>query len=67
MWPNRDYEGGDQEVSTSEAGGANEPVRALRDPTIFEEGGRTYLFYAVAGESGIAGVEMALLNRQTSP
>ncbi|MFP9061657.1 hypothetical protein ACLI4R_14130 [Natrialbaceae archaeon A-chndr2] len=58
MWPERDYEGGDQSLSTSERGLINEPVRALRDPAIFEEDGRTYLFYAIAGESGIAGAEI---------
>jgi len=29
-------------------------VRQLRDPAIYQEGERTYLLYAVAGESGIA-------------
>ena len=31
---------------------------ALRDPAIFEEDGRTWLLYAVAGESGIALAEL---------
>ena len=30
----------------------------LRDPAIFEEDGRVYLLYAVAGESGIAIAEL---------
>jgi hypothetical protein len=34
-------------------------VNQLRDPAIFEENGRVYLFYAVAGESGIAIAELA--------
>jgi hypothetical protein len=29
-------------------------VRQLRDPAIFEEDGRRYLLYSVAGEQGIA-------------
>lgn len=33
-------------------------VNQLRDPAILEDGGRTYLFYAVAGESGIAVAEL---------
>jgi hypothetical protein len=33
-------------------------VNQLRDPAIFEEDGRTYLLYAVAGESGIAIAEI---------
>jgi len=58
LWPERDYEGGNRPLDTSATGAADEPVRALRDPAIFEEEGRTYLFYAVAGERGIAGAEM---------
>jgi hypothetical protein len=33
-------------------------VNQLRDPAIFEEDGRVYLLYAVAGESGIAIAEI---------
>ena len=33
-------------------------MNQLRDPAIFEEGGRTYLLYAVAGEEGIALAEL---------
>jgi hypothetical protein len=35
-----------------------ERVRQLRDPALFEEEGRTYLLYSVAGESGIAIAEI---------
>jgi len=38
----------------SEAGDVKGPVRQLRDPGIFEENGRTYLFYSVCGEQGLA-------------
>jgi hypothetical protein len=31
-----------------------QPVNQLRDPAIFEEDGRIYLLYAIAGEQGIA-------------
>ena len=31
-----------------------QPVNQLRDPAIFEEGGRIFLLYAIAGEQGIA-------------
>jgi hypothetical protein len=31
-----------------------EPVNQLRDPAIFEDEGRIYLLYAIAGEQGIA-------------
>jgi len=33
-------------------------VNQLRDPAIFQEDGRTFLLYAVAGESGIAIAEL---------
>lgn len=56
--PERDYEGANEPLEESEAGAALEPVRQLRDPAIYEEDGRTYLFYAVAGERGIAGAEI---------
>jgi len=58
LWPARDYEGGDLPVETSALGSADEPVRALRDPAVLEEDGTVYLFYAVAGERGIAGAEL---------
>lgn len=58
LWPEHGYEGGDLAVSTSETGAALEPVRELRDPAIFEEGDRSYLFYAIAGERGIGGAEI---------
>ena len=34
-------------------------VNQLGDPAIFEEDGRIYLLYAVAGESGIAIAELS--------
>jgi len=38
----------------SEAGDVKGPVRQLRDPAIVEEDGRTYLFYSICGEQGLA-------------
>lgn len=52
--PQFDYEGANLPVVTSEVGEAAEPVHALRDPCVFSEGGERFLFYSVAGESGIA-------------
>lgn len=52
--PEKDYEGVDRPATPSRSGAASGPVRQLRDPAIFEESGRTYLLYSVAGESGIA-------------
>lgn len=36
------------------------PVWQLREPAIFQEGPRTWLLYSVAGESGIAIVELEM-------
>lgn len=44
----------------SAAGDVKGPVRQLRDPAIFEEGGRTFLFYSICGEQGIAGAEIEI-------
>jgi hypothetical protein len=37
---------------------ADTNVNQLRDPAVFDENGRTFLLYAVAGESGIAIAEV---------
>jgi hypothetical protein len=42
----------------SAAGDVKGPVKQLRDPAVFEEGGRTFLFYSICGEQGIAGAEL---------
>jgi hypothetical protein len=52
--PETDYEGASLPLEESVRGWAPEPVRQLRDPAIFQEGGATYLLYSVAGEQGIA-------------
>ena len=39
-------------------GTLDESSHALRDPAILQEDGRIYLFYAVAGESGIGVAEL---------
>ena len=56
--PERDYEGGHLPLVPSVRGLAREPVRQLRDPAIFQEEGKTYLLYSVAGEHGIAIAEV---------
>jgi hypothetical protein len=38
----------------SQYGGSMQRVNQLRDPAIFEEAGKIYLLYAIAGEQGIA-------------
>jgi hypothetical protein len=56
--PEEKCEGADLPVEKSRSGAAAQPVRQLRDPGIFEESGRTYLLYSVAGERGIAIAEL---------
>ncbi len=58
--PERDWEGAGQPVEPSLRSVAYGKVNQLRDPAIFEENGRIYLLYAVAGESGIAIAEVHL-------
>lgn len=56
--PSCGFEGNEQPVRRSRMGAARGRENALRDPAIFEEDGRTWLLYAVAGESGIALAEI---------
>ena len=42
----------------SEAGDIKGPAQQLRDPGVFEEDGRTFLFYSICGEQGIAAAEL---------
>lgn len=56
--PEREWEGASLPREPSVRGPAPGPVRQLRDPAIFEDEGRTYLLYSVAGESGIAIAEL---------
>ena len=48
------WEGADAPLVPSVRSTAYGQVNQLRDPAILEDEGRVYLFYAVAGESGIA-------------
>ena len=56
--PERPWEGADHPIVPSFRGAINEPVNQLRDPCLFEDEGRRFLFYAVAGEAGIGVVEL---------
>ncbi len=56
--PEHPWEGADAPATPSIRSTAYGHVNQLRDPAIFEENGRTYLLYAVAGESGIAIAEI---------
>jgi hypothetical protein len=57
--PERSWEGADAPCVPSVRSTAYGQVNQLRDPAVFEEGGRMFLLYAVAGESGIAIAEIA--------
>jgi len=48
------YEGVNCPVLPSERGSIQYPVHQLRDPCVFEDDGKTYLLYSIAGEHGIA-------------
>ena len=52
------HDGADEPLVASQRGAVNHPVNQLRDPCVFEDEGRTFLFYAVAGESGIGVAEL---------
>ena len=56
--PERDWEGADAPLEPSVRSTAYGHVNQLRDPAIYEEDGRIFLLYAVAGESGIAIAEV---------
>ena len=56
--PERAWEGADAPLEPSVPSVAYGEVNQLRDPAIYVEGDRTYLLYAVAGESGIAIAEL---------
>ena len=56
--PEKDYEGIGIPLAPSSSGEAKAAENALRDPGIFEEGGRTFLIYSVAGERGLGLAEL---------
>ncbi|MEO6396484.1 MAG: hypothetical protein ABIO40_11300 [Devosia sp.] len=56
--PETDWEGAGFALRESRSGAARRPENALRDPAIYEENGRVFLLYSVAGERGIAMAEL---------
>jgi hypothetical protein len=58
--PETGYECGDLALAASQAGDVEGRVRQIRDPFVFEEGGRTLLFYSTCGEQGIAAAEITI-------
>ena len=59
LLPKEQWEGADLPLVPSVRDAINVRVRQLRDPAVFEEDGRTYLLYSVAGEAGIAIAELS--------
>lgn len=57
------WEGSDAPVVPSRRGTGFGHLNQLRDPAIFEEEGRTYLLYALAGESGIGIARLSFDNK----
>ena len=63
LQPETGYECTDHPNRPSEAGDIAVPVRQIRDPFVFEEDGRAYLFYSICGEQGVAAAEITGLGR----
>ncbi|MFN0120591.1 MAG: hypothetical protein ACKV2V_08825 [Blastocatellia bacterium] len=59
--PQMAYECGDLPNAPSAIGDVKGRVRQLRDPGVFEENGKTFLFYSICGEQGIAAAELMLI------
>lgn len=58
--PEEDWEGADVEVAPSIRSFWPDRANQLRDPAVFvDDDGATYLFYAVAGEAGIAVAQLS--------
>lgn len=58
--PEARYECVDLPDAPSAGGDIDEPARQIRDPFVFQENGRAFLFYSTCGEQGIAGATLAL-------
>ena len=58
LTPEAPYECATLPVAPSEAGDLKGAARQMRDPAIFEEDGRLFLFYSFCGEQGIAAAEL---------
>ena len=59
LQPERGYECTNLPNAPSESGDIAIPVRQIRDPFVFEENGRVFIFYSICGEQGIAAAEIS--------
>jgi hypothetical protein len=57
--PAASYECVDLPSAPSESGDIDVPARQIRDPFVFEDEGRAWLFYSTCGEQGIAAAEIS--------
>jgi len=58
--PETPYECTDMAVTPSEPGDIDTPARQIRDPFVFQDQGKAFLFYATCGEQGIAAAELTI-------
>ena len=58
--PETAYECVDLPNVPSEGGDISAPAKQIRDPFVFEDEGRAFLFYSTCGEQGIAAAEITL-------
>lgn len=58
--PERAEEGALLPMVPSLFGSAHEPVHQVRDPAVYQEGHRLFLFYSGAGETNICGAELTI-------
>ncbi|MDX1681617.1 MAG: hypothetical protein R3336_00725 [Phycisphaeraceae bacterium] len=56
--PEREWEGVSEPVRVSHPGSIHHKAHELRDPAVYEEDGRRYVLYSVAGEAGIGIAEL---------
>lgn len=56
--PHESYECANLPVKPSRAGESEGPENALRDPAVFSESRKVFLFYSVCGEQGIGGADV---------
>ncbi len=60
LTPETDWEGADCPIEPSQRGSVHHRVHQLRDPCVFEDEGKMYILYSVAGEHGIAIGELTM-------
>ncbi|MDZ4759949.1 MAG: hypothetical protein SGJ21_02615 [Alphaproteobacteria bacterium] len=65
--PEKSWEGANLPLQKSARSFAAGRVNQLRDPAIFEEDGRIWLLYAIAGESGIGLAELKVESQSVLP